>query len=114
MFMELAYFNMGSFLKGVVILPNIIDVTNLRKNYGNFEAVKGISFCVKRGSVFAFLGANGAGKSTTIEILSTLLKKSAGHVVINGYELGNGKHEEANGETIGIVVKGSIMEERLR
>lgn len=113
MFMELAYFNMGSFLKGVVILPNIIDVTNLRKNYGNFEAVKGISFCVKRGSVFAFLGANGAGKSTTIEILSTLLKKSAGHVVINGYELGKGKHNDAIRRSIGIVFQESILDDPL-
>ena len=67
----------------------IIDVQKLVKNYGTHQAVKGISFQVERGSLFAFLGTNGAGKSTTIEILCSLLEKSAGTVKINGVTLGS-------------------------
>lgn len=69
----------------------IIKVTNLRKKYGELEAVKGISFTVKKGELFAFLGTNGAGKSTTIDILCTLLKKTSGEVLIADYTLGEGK-----------------------
>ena len=53
--------------------------------------MKGVSFSVKRGELFAFLGTNGAGKSTTIDILCTLIKKTSGKVVIDGYTLGEGK-----------------------
>ena len=59
-----------------------IKVENLCKLYGKQQAVKGISFTVEQGTLFAFLGENGAGKSTTIEILCTLLKKSSGQVTI--------------------------------
>ena len=58
-------------------MTTAIQVDNLRKLYGKYEAVKGISFTVEQGTLFAFLGANGAGKSTTIEILCTLLKNQA-------------------------------------
>ena len=50
-------------------MDNIISIRNLRKSYGDVQAVKDISFDVERGSLFAFLGLNGAGKSTTINIL---------------------------------------------
>jgi ABC-2 type transport system ATP-binding protein len=49
----------------------IISVKNLVKNYGNFQAVKGISFDVQEGEIFGLLGPNGAGKSTTLEIIET-------------------------------------------
>ncbi|MBO9571084.1 MAG: ATP-binding cassette domain-containing protein, partial [Chitinophagaceae bacterium] len=49
----------------------IISIKNLVKNYGNFEAVKDISFDVQRGEIFGLLGQNGAGKSTTLEIIET-------------------------------------------
>jgi len=62
-----------------------IQVEHLQKHYGEHLAVKDISFNVEQGALFAFLGANGAGKSTTIEILCTLLQKSSGTVSINGY-----------------------------
>lgn len=52
----------------------IITVENLVKNYGDVLAVKGISFTVERGELFAFLGLNGAGKSTTINVLCTICK----------------------------------------
>lgn len=56
-------------------MENIIEVKNLRKKYGEIEAVSGIDFEVERGSFFAFLGPNGAGKSTTIEMMCTFLPK---------------------------------------
>jgi len=65
----------------------IISVKNLVKNYGNFEAVKGISFDVKEGEIFGLLGPNGAGKSTTLEIIETLRQKTSGEVLVAGIDL---------------------------
>ncbi len=65
----------------------IISVKDLRKSYGNFEAVKGISFDVFEGEIFGLLGPNGAGKSTTLEIIETLRDKTSGVVTVNGYDL---------------------------
>ncbi|MEJ7586110.1 MAG: ABC transporter ATP-binding protein [Ferruginibacter sp.] len=69
----------------------IISVGNLKKNYGSFEAVKGISFDVYQGEIFGLLGPNGAGKSTTLEIIETLRPKTSGTVTVNGYSLDNQK-----------------------
>jgi ABC-2 type transport system ATP-binding protein len=71
--------------------PTIISVKNLKKNYGNFEAVKGISFDVMEGEIFGLLGPNGAGKSTTLEIMETLREKSAGEVMVGGFNLDKDK-----------------------
>jgi ABC-type multidrug transport system, ATPase component len=68
-------------------METIISVKNLKKNYGNFEAVKGISFDVYEGEIFGLLGPNGAGKSTTLEIIETLRDKTAGEVIVNGLNL---------------------------
>jgi ABC-2 type transport system ATP-binding protein len=65
----------------------IISVKNLVKNYGDFEAVKGISFEVSEGEIFGLLGPNGAGKSTTLEIIETLRQKTGGTVSVNGFDL---------------------------
>lgn len=65
----------------------IISVRDLKKNYGTFEAVKGISFDVYEGEIFGLLGPNGAGKSTTLEIIETLRIKSSGKVVVDGIDL---------------------------
>ena len=65
----------------------IIKVKELVKNYGNFEAVKGISFDVHEGEIFGLLGPNGAGKSTTLEIIETLREKTSGEVWVNGFNL---------------------------
>src|SRR6188768_3749828 len=65
----------------------IIKVKDLVKNYGNFEAVKGISFNVQEGEIFGLLGQNGAGKSTTLEIIETLREKTSGEVIVNGFNL---------------------------
>ena len=65
----------------------IIKVKDLVKNYGNFHAVKGISFDVQEGEIFGLLGPNGAGKSTTLEIIETLREKTSGEVWVNGFNL---------------------------
>ena len=65
----------------------IISIKDLKKNYGNFEAVKGISFDVHAGEIFGLLGPNGAGKSTTLEIIETLREKTSGKVWVDGLDL---------------------------
>jgi len=65
----------------------IISVKNLVKNYGSFQAVKGISFDVQEGEIFGLLGPNGAGKSTTLEIIETLRSKTSGEVTVDGLSL---------------------------
>jgi len=67
----------------------VIEVSGLSKTYGNFEAVKGLSFTVYKGEIFGLLGPNGAGKSSTLEMLETLRKKTAGSVKIAGFDLDN-------------------------
>jgi ABC-2 type transport system ATP-binding protein len=65
----------------------IISIKDLVKTYGNFTAVKGISFDVFKGEIFGLLGQNGAGKSTTLEIIETLRDKTSGEVTVNGFNL---------------------------
>ncbi|MDE3211793.1 MAG: ABC transporter ATP-binding protein [Bacteroidota bacterium] len=65
----------------------IISVKDLRKSYGKFEAVKGISFDVYEGEIFGLLGPNGAGKSTTLEIIETLRDKTSGQILVDGLDL---------------------------
>ncbi len=65
----------------------IIQVKDLHKDYGDFKAVKGISFEVYEGEIFGLLGPNGAGKSTTLEIIETLREKTSGEVWVNGLNL---------------------------
>lgn len=71
----------------------IIKVNNLTKKYGDFEAVKGISFEVNEGEIFGLLGPNGAGKSTTLEIIETLREKTSGEVIVNGFNLDKDPNE---------------------
>src|SRR5690625_5368541 len=87
-----AYLNEGDRME------NIIEVHDLKKNYGNIEAVKGIDFNVKKGSFFAFLGPNGAGKSTTIEMMCTFLKPRSGNIQSGQYK--KGKNNEKKREKI--------------
>jgi len=68
-------------------MQTIISVRDLKKKYGDFEAVKGISFEVKEGEIFGLLGPNGAGKSTTLEIIETLREKTSGEVIVGGFNL---------------------------
>ena len=80
---------------------NIIEVKNLEHWFGDFQAVKDISFTVKEGEIFSFLGPNGAGKSTTINVLTTLLPVQKGEVRIAGYDVS--REPENVRKTIGIV-----------
>lgn len=68
-------------------METILRVDNLRKSYGKIEALKGVSFEVKKGEVFALIGPNGAGKSTTLRIIATLLTSYEGNVVFMGKNL---------------------------
>ncbi|HEX9838868.1 MAG TPA: ATP-binding cassette domain-containing protein, partial [Anaerolineales bacterium] len=65
----------------------ILQVQNLVKKYGEFTAVKGISFDIKEGEIFSLLGPNGAGKTTTISMLSTLYTPTSGDAVIGGHSV---------------------------
>lgn len=85
-----------------------ILVSHLRKNYGSLKAVDDISFKVKKGSLFAFLGVNGAGKSTTINIISSTLGKDSGDISIDGYDLI--KDNDKVKEEIGIVFQYSSLD----
>jgi len=65
----------------------ILHVQNLVKNYGDFKAVKGVSFDIEEGEIFSLLGPNGAGKTTTISMLSTLYTPTSGDATIGGYSI---------------------------
>jgi len=90
---------------------SIINVTGLKKSYGNVKAVRGIDFHVKEGELFAFLGPNGAGKTTTIDIICTILKPDSGKVVINDYTLG--REDDKIRKDIGIVFQDNILDNLL-
>src|SRR6186713_3758713 len=64
-----------------------IDVQNIVKKFGDFTAVKGITFGVEAGEFFGLLGPNGAGKSTLIRMLTTLLPPTSGTAIINGFDI---------------------------
>jgi ABC-2 type transport system ATP-binding protein len=64
-----------------------IHVHALEKSYGELRVLRGVHFDVERGSIFALLGSNGAGKTTIVKILSTLLKQDSGHVTVNGLDV---------------------------
>ena len=68
-------------------MGNILEVQNLVKNYGDFQAVKGVSFNIEEGEIFGLLGPNGAGKTTTISMLSTLYTPTSGDAVIGGHSV---------------------------
>src|ERR671917_2006093 len=80
-----------------------IEVEDLRKDYGDHHAVRGISFSVHRGEVFGLLGPNGAGKTTTVEILEGYRERTAGRVAVLGMD--PGPRPLALRERIGIVLQ---------
>ncbi len=89
-------------------MEKIIEVKNLKKSFGEVKAVNDISFSVEKGSLFAFLGINGAGKSTTIDMISTMLEPDGGSVTLNGHVLG--KEDDAIRSEIGIVFQDSLLD----
>lgn len=90
---------------------NILEIEGLKKYFGEVHAVDGISFSVEQGSLFAFLGLNGAGKSTTINIICTLLAKDEGKVRVNGIDLD--REPEKIRREIGVAFQGSILDKAL-
>ena len=66
---------------------NIVEAQGLVKRYGDIEAVRGLSFAIRRGEIFGFLGPNGAGKTTTISMLSCLLEPTGGTATVAGYDV---------------------------
>ena len=92
-------------------MSNIIEIQNLRKQYGDFTAVDGISFSVKDGETFGILGPNGAGKTTTLEIIEGLKKASDGTVTVDGKDVARETH--AVKEVIGVQLQASTFFEGL-
>lgn len=89
----------------------IVQISNLHKSFKDVKAVDDISFCVKEGELFAFLGVNGAGKSTTINIISGILNKDSGKVIICGEDIDKNISKIKN--SIGIVFQNSVLDKKL-
>ncbi len=92
-------------------MTNILEVNHLVKNYGDFQAVKGISFSIKEGEIFSLLGPNGAGKTTTISMLSTLYAPTSGEATIAGHSIT--KHPMNVRNAIGVVPQDLALYEDL-
>lgn len=88
---------------------NVIEVKNLSKSYGDLKAVDNISFEVYEGELFAFLGVNGAGKSTTINMICNIIKPDSGEIKICGESILNSESKRQ----IGVVFQGSVLDDRL-
>lgn len=92
-------------------MKNVIEISELFKSFGDVKAVNGISFRVREGELFAFLGVNGAGKSTTISIISGQLEKDSGSVSINGVNIDTGTHQIK--KNLGVVYQNSLLDKTL-
>ena len=92
-------------------MENIIEIDNLNKSFGAVNAVRDLSFRVKQGELFAFLGVNGAGKSTTISTMCGQLSKDSGVVKICGKDVDGGFEETAR--RIGVVFQNSVLDQPL-
>ncbi|MBG91678.1 MAG: ABC transporter [Chloroflexi bacterium] len=68
------------------MMETAIEVRDLKKSYGDLEALRGINFTINRGEIFALLGPNGAGKTTIMEILEGYIQRTSGHVSVLGYD----------------------------
>ena len=89
----------------------IIKIEHLNKSFGDVRAVQDLSLSVRRGELFAFLGVNGAGKSTTISILCGQLAKDSGEVTICGETMANGAREITR--KLGVVFQNSVLDQPL-
>ena len=92
-------------------MNNIIEIKNLHKCFSDVKAVNDLSFCVKEGELFAFLGENGAGKSTTINIMCGQLSKDSGTVLINGTDIDHNSSDIKN--MLGVVFQNSVLDKSL-
>ena len=93
-------------------MKSIIEIKHLTKKYGDLAAVNDLSFNVREGELFAFLGVNGAGKSTTINIMCQTLTKDSGKVIINGIDT-DGADSAAIKSDIGVVFQSSVLDKPL-
>ncbi len=89
-------------------MNNIIEIKDLRKSFGEIKAVDGLSFSVNEGELFAFLGQNGAGKSTTISIICGRLAKDGGSVIVDGFDID--KNIDEIKSEIGVVFQNSALD----
>ncbi len=89
----------------------VIEIENLKKSFKVVKAVEDVSFMVKEGELFSFLGVNGAGKSTTINIISGILNKDSGKVKVCGYDIDERANDIKN--KIGIVFQSSVLDKKL-
>ena len=92
-------------------MSNIIQINNLNKSFGSVTAVQNLSFRVKKGELFAFLGINGAGKSTTINIMCGQLSKDSGSVFIDKHDLD--KDMDYIKRELGVVFQSSVLDSAL-
>ena len=92
-------------------MRNIIEFENLDKSFQDVHAVNDLSLCVKEGELFAFLGVNGAGKSTTISIMCGMLAKDSGKVYIDGKDVDGDMREIA--KELGVVFQNTVLDEKL-
>lgn len=94
-----------------MIMRDIIEIDHLSKSFGDVKAVQDLSFCVKEGELFAFLGINGAGKSTTINIMCGQLSKDDGKIVIDDADLDSNLDHIKRG--LGVVFQNSVLDSAL-
>lgn len=92
-------------------MKNVIEIQHLSKSFGDIKAVQDLSFRVKEGELFAFLGINGAGKSTTISILCGQLPKDSGTVTIDGADLD--RNIDTVKQNLGVVFQNSVLDKAL-
>ena len=92
-------------------MENIMEIRHLHKSFGAVQAVQDLNFCVKKGELFAFLGVNGAGKSTTINILCGELRKDSGSVTICGTDLDT--DPDSIRRKLGVVFQNSVLDRDL-
>lgn len=92
-------------------MKNVIEIQHLSKSFGDIKAVQDLSFRVKEGELFAFLGINGAGKSTTISILCGQLPKDGGTVTIDGADLD--RNIDTVKQNLGVVFQNSVLDKAL-
>ena len=92
-------------------LKNMIEISHLSRSFGRVKAVNDLSFRVKRGELFAFLGVNGAGKSTTISMICGQLSADSGDIRVNGWNVNTSGHKIK--EMTGVVVQDSVLDKAL-
>src|SRR5918996_4290976 len=89
----------------------MIEVQGITRRFGRIEGVKGVAFPVEEGKFFGFLAPTGAGKTTTINILCTLLRPTAGRATVNGFDVVQDRSDVRR--SIGLVFQQSTLDERL-